>query len=165
MAIAATANSERLLVATLTQRRTAREDRAFATRTRAWRAIASVQGIYFLTTGLWPAVHIDSFLAITGPKTDLWLVQFFGFLVCILGLVLLHASWRGALTSSALLTGLASAGILAGGDIYFVWRRQIGPIYLLDAALEFIFLIVWLLVIPRPFLGANHDSSTRPFAH
>jgi hypothetical protein len=34
--------------------------------------VALVQGVYFLLTGVWPIVHLPSFLAVTGPKTDLW---------------------------------------------------------------------------------------------
>jgi hypothetical protein len=36
------------------------------------RAICTIQGFYFLVTGLWPLVHVDSSQAITGRKTDNW---------------------------------------------------------------------------------------------
>jgi hypothetical protein len=35
------------------------------------RWLAGLQGAYFLVTGVWPLVHMPSFLAVTGPKTDL----------------------------------------------------------------------------------------------
>jgi hypothetical protein len=38
-----------------------------------YRAIAGTQGTYFLLTGVWPLLHMRSFLTVTGPKTDLWL--------------------------------------------------------------------------------------------
>ena len=38
-------------------------------------ALAWIQGLYFFFTSVWPIVHMSSFLAVTGPKHDLWLVQ------------------------------------------------------------------------------------------
>ena len=39
------------------------------------RRAALAQGIFWLTTGLWPIVHLVSFEAVTGRKRDHWLVQ------------------------------------------------------------------------------------------
>jgi len=36
--------------------------------------ILKIQAIYYFATGLWPLVHLQSFLLVTGEKTDLWLV-------------------------------------------------------------------------------------------
>jgi hypothetical protein len=114
---------------------------------RMMRTVALLQGIYFLATGIWPIVHLRSFLAVTGPKTDLWLVQFFGALVCVPGLVLLHAAWIGALSAAVLIAGCASAIILLVGDVIFVARRNIGRIYLMDAAIELLLLIGWAVAL------------------
>jgi len=92
-------------------------------------------------------VHLPSFLAVTGPKTDLWLVQFFGALVCVPGVVLLHAAWTGSILAAAIITGFASAIVLMIGDIFFVVRRIIPPIYLADAAVEFLLLIGWIFAL------------------
>lgn len=40
------------------------------------RAVGWSQGVYFGATGLWPILHLPSFLFVTGPKIDTWLVQF-----------------------------------------------------------------------------------------
>ena len=45
--------------------------------------LAWVQAGYFVVTGVWPIVHMRSFLAVTGPKTDLWLVKTIGVLVTV----------------------------------------------------------------------------------
>ena len=34
--------------------------------------LAYAQSAYFAATGVWPIVHMPSFLRVTGPKTDLW---------------------------------------------------------------------------------------------
>ena len=36
----------------------------------AFAVLCSVQGLYCLITGVWPLVSIDTFQAVTGPKTD-----------------------------------------------------------------------------------------------
>lgn len=47
--------------------------------------VAALQGLFYLATGVWPLIHIDSFLAVTGSKTDLWLVYTVGLLVSVVG--------------------------------------------------------------------------------
>src|SRR4051794_41292394 len=59
------------------------------------RGVATLQGLYYLATGVWPLVSMDTFLAVTGPKTDLWLVNTVGLLVGVVGVALLVAAWRG----------------------------------------------------------------------
>lgn len=36
---------------------------------------AAVQGIYYLTTALWPFFGLASFESVTGPKMEVWLVN------------------------------------------------------------------------------------------
>ena len=50
-------------------------------RTNLLRRVAAVQGAYFVLTGIWPLFGINSFQAVTGAKTDLWLVYTVGCLV------------------------------------------------------------------------------------
>lgn len=57
--------------------------------------VALVQGIYFLITGIWPLLSMKTFLLITGPKTDLWLVKTFGLILAVIGAVLLYAQMTG----------------------------------------------------------------------
>jgi hypothetical protein len=116
---------------------------------RIWRWAASVQSIYFLATGLWPILHMKSFLFVTGPKTDLWLVQLFGALICVPAIVLAYSAWRNTFKVETLLIGFLSAFILMAGDVVYVWRGDIGRIYLVDAALEFVLVVGWALAAPR----------------
>ena len=46
--------------------------------------LAMIQGAYFLATGIWPLLHLASFMRVTGPKTDRWLVKTVGALVAVL---------------------------------------------------------------------------------
>lgn len=118
-------------------------------------ALAALQGVYFLATGVWPLVHIDSFLAVTGPKTDLWLVQTVGALVAVVGGVLLLAAARGRVSWEALALGAGGAAALGAVDVVFVARDVIPPVYLADAAAEAVFVLWWAAVAVRGREGAG----------
>lgn len=42
---------------------------------KVYNLLSLVQGIYTLLTALWALVDIKSFMEVTGPKTDVWLVK------------------------------------------------------------------------------------------
>lgn len=109
----------------------------------AQHAVAAAQGAYFTATGVWPLVHMRSFLAVTGPKRDLWLVQTVGVLVAVIGGTLVRAAARGETTPAIQLLATGSATGLAAIDVVHVVRRRIQPIYLADALAEVALLAVW----------------------
>ena len=111
---------------------------------RLARWIAALQGAYFAGTGLWPIFHMASFLAVTGPKTDLWLVRTVGLLVATIGATLLLAAWRSRLSPELLLLAATSAITLAAIDCIHVLLDVISPIYLLDAVAELVVVAAWL---------------------
>jgi len=56
------------------------------------RVLLYIQGCYFLITGVWPFLHLESFLTVTGDKYDIWLVKMVAALtVSISGLMLIAA--------------------------------------------------------------------------
>jgi len=112
------------------------------------RTVFMVQGVYYLLSGAWPFVSISSFLAVTGPKTDLWLVYTVGALVVVMGATLFMAGLNRRNTNEVLLLGIGSAGALIAIDVIYTFKRVIAPIYLLDAFLELSFLFCHLILIP-----------------
>jgi hypothetical protein len=104
---------------------------------------ALIQGLYYLATGLWPIVHIQSFLSVTGPKIDLWLVKTVGVLVAVIGTVLLSASHSRHITDEIILLAAGSALGLAIIDV--VYGRRISPVYLADAAAELCLVALWAI--------------------
>ncbi|AWM42321.1 hypothetical protein C1280_20300 [Gemmata obscuriglobus] len=112
-------------------------------------ALAGGQGLYFLVTGVWPLAHMESFLAVTGPKTDLWLVQTVGALIAAVGTALLLAALSGRVTWDVALLGALTAAALAAVDITFVTRDVIPPVYLADAVPEVVFVLWWLVGAAR----------------
>ena len=107
-------------------------------------ALAFVQGIYFFLTGVWPILHMRSFLAVTGPKTDLWLVKTVGALITVIGGVLVVAAVEADITLAVFLLAVGSSVALTAVDVIYVSNRTISRIYLLDAAVELVLIALWL---------------------
>jgi hypothetical protein len=103
-----------------------------------------VQGVYYLVTGLWPLFHISSFEAVTGPKTDDWLVQTVGVLAAVIGAALIIGCRRRPGVDVVVLAVLAAIGF-AAVDVVFVFRGVISRIYLVDAVVQALFLAVLVL--------------------
>jgi hypothetical protein len=107
--------------------------------------IALFQGVFYVVTGLWPIVHIQSFLLVTGPKTDLWLVKTVGVLVTVVGLVLLSASRRHRVADEIILLAVGSALGLAAIDLVYALSGRISVVYLGDAAVEIGLAMLWIV--------------------
>src|SRR3954465_15699644 len=104
-------------------------------------ALLWVQGFYYLVTGVWPLVSIETFQLVTGPKTDHlptgregdhWLVMTLGVLITSVALALLVAAWRRQTSPEAAVLAVTSALALTGIDVIYVARGVIAPIYLAD---------------------------------
>ncbi len=106
-----------------------------------------VQGGYYLLTGFWPIIHIDSFIWVTGPLEDIWLVKSFGLMIAIVGLTFIIGArskqFNWPLISLAILSAMGFIAI----DTYFVITNTIPPIYLGDAVAQFVLLILWAAVL------------------
>jgi hypothetical protein len=114
--------------------------------------LALGQGCYFAVTGIWPLVHVRSFMAVTGPKHDVWLVRTVGVLVLGIGIAIGTAGRFNHLTPELRFLALFSAAALAAVDLLYVAVRVIPRIYLLDAAIELVLIAlwVWLMAAARP---------------
>ena len=93
-------------------------------------------GAYYVATGVAPFVSRRAFEAVTGPKTEWWLVQTVGGLVLPAGAAMLSAATRRRVTPEILGLAAGCAGTLAAIDVVYVARRRIAPTYLLDAVVE-----------------------------
>lgn len=105
--------------------------------------LAWLQGIFYLITGLWPLVHMPSFLAVTGPKVDLWLVKTVGVLIVVIGAVLLVGARRRTVGPELALLAGGSAAALAGVDLVYALSDRIWDVYLLDALAETALVALW----------------------
>ncbi len=91
---------------------------------------------YYIATGAWPLLSMESFEAVTGPKTDRWLVHTVGALAVANGLALLAGARQERTSRETILLALGSACAFTTIDIVYTLRGRISPIYLADAALE-----------------------------
>jgi len=105
--------------------------------------VALIQGGFYLATGIWPLLDIESFQDVTGPKTDLWLVRTVGVLVAVIGGVLLVAARRSRITDEIVLLAVGSALGLAAIGFVFTLAGTISPIYLADAVAEIGLAALW----------------------
>jgi hypothetical protein len=120
-----------------------------------------LQGAYYLVTGLWPLISIETFQMVTGPKTDHlvtgresdhWLVMTVGVLVTAVAATLLVAAWRGHKPLEVVVLAVGSSLALAAIDFIYVGRQVIDPIYLVDAVAELVLISLWVVacLIERP---------------
>jgi hypothetical protein len=119
-------------------------------------ALCWLQGFYYLATGICPIVSIETFIQVTGPKTDHlvrlpedpqnhWLVRTVGAVVAANGIVFLMAAWRRQTAAEIAVLAIANAIALTAIDVVYVAREVIPPIYLVDAAAEVVLIAAWLV--------------------
>ena len=105
------------------------------------------EGAFYLFIGLWPLLHLPSFLRVTGGKTDLWLVVTVGALLTLYGVSFLIESRNLIISKSMMCLGIATPLLLLWIDVYYVYSGVISAIYIVDALIENIIVLSWLLII------------------
>jgi hypothetical protein len=101
------------------------------------------QSIYYLLTGIWPLLHIESFMAVTGPKNDIWLVQTVGVMIIAVALSLFFAARTKSYYLPTMVLGISAALGLMFVDVVFFLKGDISGIYLADAFAEFLLVLGW----------------------
>ena len=115
-------------------------DIARAMGSRTWLAHA----LYFVLGGLWAIIGRRSFEAVTGPKTDYWLVRTVGGLLVAVGTVIGLAGARERITPEMRWLAFSTSGVLAATDAIANAVGRIRPIYLLDALANGVLIAGWL---------------------
>jgi hypothetical protein len=127
-----------------------------------------VQGVYYFVTGIWPLVSVETFQAVTGPKTDNlitgregdhFLLMTIGVLITAISVALLFAAWRHSDSLEATVLAVGSAVGLTGIDVIYVGRHVLPPIYLADAAAEVMLLGCWAFALMRQAQTAVRQNS------
>ncbi len=118
-------------------------DRAMAAR------LARAHGGFNVVGGLWPLLHMRSFEAVTGPKTDRWLVRTVAGLMVANGVV----QWRAEPSDDGLVAarriGMGTAMVLGAIDLSCAIPGRISRMYLVDAVLEAGWVLAWARCPPR----------------
>jgi energy-converting hydrogenase Eha subunit E len=120
------------------------------------RITLGAQAVYYLVTGAWPWLSMDTFDAITGPKIDDWLVRMVGLLAAAVGLALLVAAWKRERTAAILVLAVGAGAAFAIVDIAYAGAGRISPVYFGDAAVEVA--LIALLVVNSRVIGRKRFS-------
>jgi hypothetical protein len=113
---------------------------------KLYRIVLWVQGSYTALTALWAIIDIDSFMKVTGPKTDIWLVKTVSVTLVAIGICLLSFLKEVEIKLPAIILGLLAAIGLAVIDFYYSGNHVISWIYSLDGFAETIFSICWVII-------------------
>lgn len=126
-----------------------------------WLAIG--HGAFFITSGLWPIVHMRSFEKVTGPKVDHWLVKTVGALLAVSGAVYLRAGLRQEKADSNIaLLAAGQAATLGTVSLIYSTVGRISKIYLLDTAIEFSLVALWYRAQGTTFaLSSRHAEQPK----
>lgn len=116
---------------------------------RFLRSLAWFQGVFYALTGLWPLVSMSTFVAVTGPKVDLWLVRTVGILILVVGATLLMGARRRRIGPELVFLAVGCAVGLAAIDLVYALADRIWDVYLLDAAAEIALALAWLIAWRR----------------
>ena len=110
---------------------------------KVFRTAVWLQGMYILFTALWPILHIQSFLAVTGPKTDIWLVKTVAALLIPIALCLLSYTVIQTNRLPGILLGATTSIAFIIVDFHYALNNVISEIYMLDGLVEAGFLLLW----------------------
>ncbi len=106
--------------------------------------LSKFQGVYTLLTACWPLVDIETFMKVTGPKTDTWLVKTVAVLLVAIATIFLLASRVKKDHWLVIILGMTSSLGLLVIDFYYTASDTIRWVYALDGVLQTIFLLCWL---------------------
>jgi hypothetical protein len=118
-------------------------------RRKVYKALLWIRGGYTFLTALWGLVDIDSFMVITGPKTDIWLVKTVTVLLLPISLCFFYALFFKTDERLISILGMLTSLALACIDFYYTANKTIRWVYAVDGVLEMIFCIAWIYVLVK----------------
>lgn len=103
-----------------------------------------LQGFYFLLTVVWPLIDIESFMKVTGPKVDTWLVVTVSWLLLPYTLIALTAAFNWVKINKLLIFVMILVSLaLAGVEFYYYLMGRIRWVYAAGGVLQLIFAGWW----------------------
>jgi hypothetical protein len=113
--------------------------------------LARGHGVFNVVGGLWPLLHMSSFEAVLGPKTDRWLVRTVAGLMVANGCSQLRTSRSTGELRLARRIGIGTAATLGSVDLIYGIPGRISRMYLVDAVLEAAWIVAWARArVPAP---------------
>jgi hypothetical protein len=111
------------------------------------RALLTFQGLYYIVTGLWPFAATSTFVAVVGPKPDLFQLFVTSALIVAIGAVVLSDA-RAPGTGTIRLSAAAAAALFI---MEILFAHSLRPVFALDGVVEFALIagVLWLSRTPR----------------
>jgi hypothetical protein len=122
---------------------------------KLFKPLIIIQAFYTLITAIWPIVHIESFMEVTGRKTDVWLVKTVGALLIPISSSLLMYLFINTDRRPAVVLGSFSCVAFTIIDFYYASNDVISDIYMADGLLQIIFLLGWTYVLPSSHIKSK----------
>jgi hypothetical protein len=94
-------------------------------------------------------VNLDSFIVVTGPKTDIWLVKTVAALIVAISVTLLASTCTPQVSKEICILAILTSSNLIIIDAYYSLNGTISAIYLMDAAPEVVFAMGAILLFPE----------------
>jgi hypothetical protein len=88
-----------------------------------------------------------SFERVTGNKVDKWLVKMAAMLIITIAGTLLVSLCTASINIATVALSLFSASSFIIIDINYALKKRISKIYLADAAIEFLFIAGWIIIL------------------
>jgi hypothetical protein len=126
-------------------------------RKQLYKTALMLQGMYIFLTALWPIVDINSFMVITGPKTDTWLVKTVAVSLICVSLFFLLSSPKSEDLVVTFIACIFSFGF-AYIDFFYSLNKTIRWVYAIDGIIEILFGILWLYFLFSGLSKQNNQS-------
>jgi hypothetical protein len=125
---------------------------------RLFTGLCWFQGVYYLTTGVWPLISVRTFKMVTGEKgktdnlqtgldADHWLLMTVSVLIAAIGLTVVVAAIRKTQAIEIAVLAIAAAAGLTAIDVVYTSRDIILPVYLLDAVAQALLILAWVAAL------------------
>lgn len=115
-------------------------------RTWAMKILLAIQVAYYVITAVWPMVHMRSFMSVSGYKADAWLVNTVSLLLLSICTSFVLAI-RTEVSEQVVVLSIATACAMIIIDVYYNMRGVIARTYLLDALIQGVFVVAWVLLL------------------
>jgi len=102
-----------------------------------------LQSLFYLFTGIWPLMHISSFLAGKGEEADNWLLVSAGsLLLCIVCAFFIDLYARRN-SASIIFLAIASSVAFLCVDFHYSVFHAMSKLYIVDAAIHLVLMTLW----------------------
>jgi hypothetical protein len=124
-----------------------------------FRLLLIAHASYIFVTAVWPLVNIESFMLVTGPKADIWLVKTVGALLIPISLCMFSYLRKQTPDESLIILASGTTISFICIDVYYATTDVISDIYLADAAVELLLLTGWIFVALRHKTAATRIAN------